>query len=100
MPPSRCHLTIKAPSLCAVEYTVSTASPPESIRSHLLHYLAILTRIVIGLSVFCALLEKLAITPSVLRFQRDFGKEVPWSRFGPAAALVLFAVLRRWYTGA
>lgn len=99
MPSSRCHLTIKAPSPCAIEYTVSTAFRPETIRSYILQYFTILIRVLVGISVCLALLEKLEILPTALFYRYDLVKDIAWSRFGPAAAVVLFLVLRRWHTG-
>lgn len=99
MPPPRCRLTIKAPSPTTIECTVSTASPPENIRSQLLQYLAVLVRIVLGLVVICAGLQKWAVAPLLSGVQSRYVEDMPWSRFGPLAAVVMFLVFRRYHTG-
>ncbi|KAL8748738.1 MAG: hypothetical protein Q9184_007118, partial [Pyrenodesmia sp. 2 TL-2023] len=98
MAPPHCRLSIKAPSPTTIEYTVSTASPPEELPSYCLHYLTILIRISLGILTLCAFCEKLAIAPLTLGFQSDLIRDVSWVRFVPLATAVLFLATRRWHS--
>ncbi|KAL8921404.1 MAG: hypothetical protein Q9208_005730 [Pyrenodesmia sp. 3 TL-2023] len=98
MAPPHCRLSIKAPSPTTIEYTVSTASPPEELPSYCLHYLTILIRIISGILILYALCEKLAMTPLAVGLLSDWVRDVSWGRFAPLAAAALFLVTRRWHS--
>lgn len=96
MPPPHCHFTTKSPSPSTVEYTVSTAFPPQSLTSHLLFYISLLIRGVLASLILLAVVEYFAFTEFGLSEYLDGSVG---SRFWPVAAVVGFLVSRRFHSG-
>lgn len=96
MPPPHCHFTTKAPSSSTVEYTVSTAFPPQTLSSHLLLYISFSVRALLASLILLAVVEYSGFV--------DFGFYVYFdgavgSKFWAGAAAVGFLVFRRFYNG-
>ncbi|KAL8642493.1 MAG: hypothetical protein Q9228_000811 [Teloschistes exilis] len=95
MPPPHCHFTTKAPSSSTVEYTVSTAFPPQTLSSHLLLYISFFVRALLASLISLAVVEYFGFV--------DFGfygylNGAVGSKFWAGAGVVGFLVSRRFYS--
>ncbi|CAF9920893.1 hypothetical protein IMSHALPRED_005033 [Imshaugia aleurites] len=93
---ARPHLTTLRPSPSTVSYTVSTASPRQTLPSQLLHYILLLQRILLGLITTLVLFSKTFSTPfpPLSAYLARF----PWIQVAPLALATLFLVFRRYHT--
>lgn len=102
---TRPHLTTLRPSPSTVSYTVSSASPRQTLPSRLLHYLGLLFRMLLGFATLLALSAKGFDTSSAPSFFRplvplsEYLAEYPWVQIAPLALTSLFLVFRRFHTG-
>ena len=98
---TRPHLTTLRPSPSTVSYTVSTASPRQTIPAQCLHYFLLLCRILTGLATLLVLCTKAttATPPPPLAPLSEHLARFPWVQVGPLAFTSLFLVFRRFHTG-
>lgn len=100
MPSIHPHLTILRPSPTTVSFTVSTSSPPQSLASHLTHWLLFGTRILIASLIFVVLLSRYSESDILVSIYISHKiNSLPWSYVLSSAAVGLFLVLRRFETG-
>lgn len=99
---TRPHLTTLRPSPSTVSYTVSTASPRQTLLSQCLHYFLLLHRLLLGLITLLTLYARAyganSRVPLLAHFSDRVGR-YPWVQVGPLCCASLFLVLRRWHTG-
>lgn len=110
-PPTQ-TLRILSPTPSTVSFTVSTRPVPATLAAKLRYYVGLLTRLLLGLAALSALWVKWRIShglttdillytlggPQTAALLKGVGR-MKWSYIGGGAFVVLFAVLRRGYTG-
>jgi hypothetical protein len=110
-PPTQ-TLRILSPTPSTVSFTVSTRPVPATLAAKLRYYVGLLTRLLLGLAALFALWVKWRVShglttdillyalggPQTAALLKGVGG-MKWSYVGGGAFVVLFAVLRRGYTG-
>ena len=110
-PPTQ-TLRILSPTPSTVSFTVSTRPVPATLAAKLRYYVGLLTRLLLGLAALSALWVKWRVShglttdillyalggPQTVALLKGVGG-MKWSYIGGGAFVVLFAVLRRGYTG-
>ena len=110
-PPTQ-TLRILSPTPSTVSFTVSTRPVPATLAAKLRYYVGLLTRLLLGLAALFALWVKWRVShglttdillyalggPQTAALLKCVGR-MKWSYIGGGAFVVLFAVLRRGYTG-
>lgn len=98
---TRPRLTILRPSPTTISYTVSTASPCDTLPSRVAHAFLLLLRILLGVATSAIVLSKTfrsfsSYLPSVVS---EAIEQWPWSHIGPLSFASFFLVFRRFHTG-
>lgn len=98
---ARPHLSIHRPSPTTVAFTVSTTSLRQTLTSQILHYILLFLRVLLGLSTLLVLYISTFEAPSKFATPlSDRIADVPFSHIAALSFVSLFAVFRRFYTGA
>lgn len=97
---ARPHLAIHRPSPTTVAFTVSTASPRQTLTSRTLHYILLFLRVLLGLSTLLVLhISTFDVPIRVIKPLSDYIADVPFSHIAALSFVSLFVVFRRFYTG-
>lgn len=110
-PPTQTLHTLR-PTPSTISLTVSTRPVRTTLAAKLVHYVAVLTRVLLGVSTLFVVWTKYQLSagqtadislwllggPTTTRFLRALGL-AGWTYVVPGSLLVLFLVLRRGYTG-
>jgi len=97
---ARPHLSTHRPSPTTVAFTVSTASPRQTLTSQTLHYILLFLRVLLGLSTLLVLyISTFDVPIRVIKPLSDYISDVPFSHIAALSFVSLFVVFRRFYTG-
>lgn len=97
---TRPHLTAIRPSPTTVSYTVSTASPQDTLASAALHPALLVLRLVMGIATAFILFIKLFnVSFDGLETFATFIHDQPWSHVAGLGFASFFLVFRRYHTG-
>lgn len=103
MPPPKCHFTIRGPAPTTIEYKVSTASPPLTLRAQCLRFIILLLRFflaaVILLSISLRFMHFKEVWGVGMVWASDYVKNVSMSWFAALALVGGGLLTRRWHTG-
>ena len=108
------HLTIRRPSPTTVSFTASNAPLRTSLSAHVIFYLTIFLRILLGLSVLLITAAKVSdnsrfhgvrvheaaiLGGSIARFAASVADKFSWRILIPTTFTIIYVVLRKAYTG-
>ncbi len=103
MPPPKCHFTIRGPAPTTIEYKVSTASPPLTLRAQCLQYFILLLRLLLAAVILLSISLRFTDVQDSwgVRMGRvsDYVRDVSMGWFAALALVGGGLVTRRWHTG-
>ena len=103
MPPPKCHFTIRGPAPTTIEYKVSTASPPLTLRAQCLQYFILLLRFLLAALILLSISLRFIYVPNVwgsrMMWASNYVRDVSMSWFAALGLVGGGLVTRRWHTG-